>query len=226
MTFIFIHGAGGTPAVWRLQTAHFKDSVSVELPGHPTGSGLTSITDYAQSVRDQIRHHEWRDTILVGHSMGGAIALELALGNQDLRGLVLVGTGGRLRVLPEFISELRENYEKAVRLIASWSVSPRSDPIIVDRLADDLLKVKAQVTVGDFLACDKFDRMNDLEKVTCRTLIVCGEDDKMTPEKYSNYLREKIRNSKLEIIPGAGHIVMVEKHRAFNQAVERFVASL
>jgi pimeloyl-ACP methyl ester carboxylesterase len=226
LTFIFIHGAGGTPAVWRLQTAHFKDSVSVELPGHPTGSGLTSITDYAQSVRDQIRHHEWRDTILVGHSMGGAIALELALGNQDLRGLVLVGTGGRLRVLPEFISELRENYEKAARLIASWSVSPRSDPIIVDRLADDLLKVKAQVTVGDFLACDKFDRMNDLEKLTCRTLIVCGEDDKMTPEKYSNYLHEKIRNSKLEIIPGAGHIVMVEKHRAFNQAVERFVASL
>jgi len=158
--------------------------------------------------------------------MGGAIALELALGNQDLRGLVLVGTGGRLRVLPEFISELRENYEKAARLIASWSVSPRSDPIIVDRLTDDLLKVKAQVTVGDFLACDKFDRMNDLEKLTCRTLIVCGEDDKMTPEKYSNYLHEKIRKSKLEIIPGAGHIVMVEKHRAFNQAVERFVASL
>ncbi len=131
-----------------------------------------------------------------------------------------------MRVLPEFISELRENYEKAARLIASWSVSPRSDPIIVDRLADDLLKVKVQVTVGDFLACDKFDRMNDLGKVTCRTLVVCGEDDKMTPGKYSSYLHEKIRDSKLEIIPGAGHIVMVEKHRVFNQAVERFVASL
>jgi len=112
------------------------------------------------------------------------------------------------------------------RLIAYWSVSPHSDPIIVDRLTNELLIVKAQVTVGDFLACDKFDRMNDLEKVVCRTLVVCGEDDKMTPEKYSRYLHEKIRDSKLEIISGAGHIVIVEKHRAFNRAVERFVASL
>jgi pimeloyl-ACP methyl ester carboxylesterase len=158
--------------------------------------------------------------------MGGAIALELALGNRDLRGLVLVGTGARLRVRPQFISDLKENYEKAAKLIASWSVSPRSDPIIVERLADDLLKVRPQVVLGDFLACDKFNRMNDLDKVTCRTLVVCGEDDRMTPEKYSRYLHEKIRDSKLKIIPGAGHSVMVEKHRPFNQALERFFASL
>lgn len=226
LTVFFIHGAGGTPAVWRLQTSHFKDSTAVELSGHPTGSGFTSIADYAQSVRDRIGQQEWRKTIIAGHSMGGAIAIELALGNQDLRGLILVGTGGRLRVRPEFISELRENYEEAAKLIASASVSPRADPIIVDRLVDDLLKVRAEVTLGDFLACDKFDRMNDLEKVTCRTLVVCGEDDMMTPEKYSRYLHEKIRGSKLEIIPGAGHIVMAEKHREFNQAVERFVASM
>jgi len=222
----FIHGAGGTPAVWRLQTAHFKDSVAVELPGHPAGSGFTSIEEYARAVSDRIGQQEWRKTIIVGHSMGGAIAIELALDNEELRGLVLVGTGGRLRVRPEFISKLRENYAEAAKLIASLSVSPRADPIILDRLADDLLKVSPQVTLGDFLACDKFDRMNDLEKVTCRTLVVCGEDDKMTPEKYSRYLHEKIRDSKLEIIPGAGHSVMVEKHRPFNQAIERFVASL
>jgi len=226
MTIFFIHGAGGTPAVWRLQTSHFQDSVAVELPGHPTGSGFTTIEEYAQVVRDRIGRQEWRKSIIVGHSMGGAIAMELALGNEQLRGLVLVGTGGRLRVRPEFISELRENYEEAAKLIASWSVSPRADPVIIDRLADDLLKVRAQVTLGDFLACDKFDRMTELEKVTCRTLVVCGEDDKMTPEKYSRYLHEKIKDSKLEIIPGAGHSVMVEKHRAFNQAIEDFVASL
>jgi len=222
----FIHGAGGTPAVWRLQTSHFKDSVAGELPGHPTGSGFTTVEEYAGAVRDRIGQQEWRKTIIVGHSMGGAIAIELALSNKELRGLVLVGTGGRLRVRPEFISMVRENYKEAAKLLASWSVSSRSDPMIIDRLADDLLKVRAEVTLGDFLACDKFDRMNELGQVSCRTLIVCGEDDKMTPEKYSSCLHEKIRDSRLEIIPEAGHSVMVEKHRAFNQAVERFVASL
>jgi len=226
MTIFFIHGAGGTPAVWRLQTSHFKDSVAVEIPGHPTGSGFTTIEQYARVVRDRIGQKEWRKSIIVGHSMGGAIAIELALGNEPLRGLVLVGTGGRLRVRPEFISELRENYKEAAKLIATWSVSPGADPVIIDRIADDLLKVSPKVTLGDFLACDRFDRMNELEKVTCRTLVVCGEDDRMAPEKYSRYLHEKIKNSKLEIIPGAGHSVMVEKHRAFNEAIEHFVASL
>ena len=226
MTIFFIHGAGGTPAVWRLQTSHFQDSVAVELPGHPTGSGFTTIEEYARVVRDRIGQKEWRKSIIVGHSMGGAIAIELALGNEPLRGLVLVGTGGRLRVRPEFISELRENYKEAAKLIATWSVSPGADPVIIDRIADDLLKVSPKVTLGDFLACDRFDRMNELEKVTCRTLVVCGEDDRMAPEKYSRYLHEKIKNSKLEIIPGAGHSVMVEKHRAFNEAIEHFVASL
>ena len=226
MTIFFIHGAGGTPAVWRLQTSHFKDSVAVELPGHPTGSGFTTIEEYARVVRDRIGQKEWRKSIIVGHSMGGAIAIELALGNEPLRGLVLVGTGGRLRVRPEFISELRENYKEAAKLIATWSVSPGAHPVIIDRLADDLLKVSPKVTLGDFLACDRFDRTNELEKVTCRTLVVCGEDDRMAPEKYSRYLHEKIRDSKLEIIRGAGHSVMVEKYRAFNEAIEHFVASL
>jgi len=226
LTLFFIHGAGETPAVWRLQTLHFKDSVAVELPGHPTGSGLTSIQAYAEFVRDQIGHHEWRDVILVGHSMGGAIAIELALSNQVLRGLILIGTGARLRVHPELLSELREHYEKAAKHIASWSVSPSADPVIIDRFTESVLQLSPQVTLADYLACDKFDRMNDLDKVTCPTLVVCGEDDKMTPPKYSRYIHEKIRSSRLEIIPGAGHSVMLEKHREFNRAIENFVVSL
>lgn len=205
---------------------HFKDSVALELPGHPTRAGLTSIPAYAESVRDQIGHHEWSDVILVGHSMGGAVAIELALTNQVPRGLVLVGTGARLKVHPELLAELRENYENAAKHIASWSVSPSADPIIIDRFTDSLLQLNPQVTLVDYLACDKFDRMDDLEKVTCPTLVVCGEDDKMTPPKYSTYLHEKIRGSKLVVIPGAGHSVMLEKHREFNRAIERFVVSL
>jgi pimeloyl-ACP methyl ester carboxylesterase len=158
--------------------------------------------------------------------MGGAIAIELALQDQYLRGLVLVGTGGRLRVRPEFLSKIRENYQEAAKLIASWSVSSSADPVIAGRLTDELLRVRPEVTLGDFMACDKFDRMKDLSKITCRTLVICGEDDKMAPEKYSQYIHEQITDSRLVTIPGAGHSVMVEKHREFNQVLEGFFASL
>jgi pimeloyl-ACP methyl ester carboxylesterase len=89
-----------------------------------------------------------------------------------------------------------------------------------------LLKVKPEVAYGDFIACDRFDRMNDVQKITCKTLIVVGADDRMTPVKYSQYLHEKIVNSSLVVIPDAGHNVMLEKHREFNAAVEAFLDSL
>ena len=223
MTVLFIHGAGANPSVWHFQTINFKGSVAVELPGHPNGSGLRTIGEYAQVVARQI---DERHPILVGHSMGGAIAIELALGKRELAALVLVGTGARLRVRPEFLLRIEENYEQGARLLASWSVSGSADPILVDRIANDLMKIRPEVTLGDFIACDNFDRMDRVAEIKCRTLIVCGEDDRMTPKKYSQYLHEKIEGSELVIIPGAGHGVMLEKHREFNQALESFFASL
>ena len=226
MPILFIHGAGASQSVWRLQTLHFKDSFAVELPGHPNGSGLATIDDYARVVEHQIDEKGIRTPIIVGHSMGGAIAIELALRKQELRALVLVGTGARLRVRPEFLRMIKENYEEATKLLSSWSVSASADPIIVDRLVQDLRRVRAEVTLGDLMACDKFDRMDRIGEIGCRTLVVCGEDDKMTPKKYSQYLHEKIKGSELAIIPGAGHSVMIEKHREFNRALEGFFASL
>jgi pimeloyl-ACP methyl ester carboxylesterase len=226
MTVLFIHGAGANPSVWHFQIVHFKGGIALELPGHPNGSGFTTVDEYAQVVERQINENGIRHPVIVGHSMGGAIAIELALGKAELKALVLVGTGARLRVRPEFLTKIRENYSEAVRLLASWSFSTSADPILVARVARDLLKVSPEVTLGDFMACDKFDRMDRVGEIKRRTMVVCGEDDVMTPKKYSQYLHERINGSELVIIPGAGHGVMLEKHREFNRTLQNFLASL
>jgi pimeloyl-ACP methyl ester carboxylesterase len=226
LTLLFIHGAGASPAVWRLQLRQFKDSAAIELPGHPNGQSLGSVEDYARIVSDYVTEHSVQQPVLVGHSMGGAIAIEYATAYNNLHALVLIGTGARLRVRPEFLLKIKNDYGEAAKLIASWSVSPKSDPILAQRLANDLLRVMPEVAYGDFSACDKFDRMNDLGRIRCRTLIICGVDDRMTPAKYSEYLHENIKGSELVLIPDAGHSVMLEKHREFNQALEAFLASL
>jgi pimeloyl-ACP methyl ester carboxylesterase len=164
--------------------------------------------------------------IIVGHSMGGAIGIELALKMQETHALVLVGTGARLRVRAEFLAKVTEDYREAAKLLASWSVSASADRVLVERIARDLMKVKPEVTLGDFMACHNFDRMDSVGGITCRTLVVCGEDDRMTPKRYSEYLHESIKNSQLAIIPGAGHGVMLEKPREFNHVLEAFLASL
>jgi pimeloyl-ACP methyl ester carboxylesterase len=226
VTLIFLHGAGGSPLSWHLQTHHFKDSLAIGLPGHPEGPGFRTIEEYTAWLGGHLQRNAVREPVLVGHSMGGAIAIEYALHSSSLKGLVLVGTGARLRVRQDLASKIMENYEEASKFIARMSVSANCDPIVIERIAKEMLKVNAEVTYGDFLACNGFDRMNDVENISVRTLVICGADDQLTPTKYSQYLHEKIRNSRLVVIPGAGHSVMLEKHREFNEALEVFLASL
>lgn len=220
---LFIHGAGASTSVWRLQLLHFKDALAVELPGHPNGTGCNTIEEYAASVEGYIEKNSVKDPVLVGHSMGGAIAITLALRHPDIPGMVLVGTGARLRVRSEILSKINENYKEATELIAKWSISPTSDTVIAERNAEEMLHVDRKVAYGDFVACNKFDRMRDVEKISCKTLIIVGADDKMTPVKYSEYLHENIANSGLVVIPGAGHSVMLERYRAFNDALRGFL---
>jgi pimeloyl-ACP methyl ester carboxylesterase len=211
---------------WQLQLHHFKDAHAIRLPGHPTGSGFKTIAEYVESVERYLERNVIRNPVLVGHSMGGAIAIEYALKHSDPEALVLVATGARLRVRQDLMVMMLKDYEETSKSIARMSVSPSCDPVLVERIAREMLKVRAEVTYGDFEACDRFDRTNDVQKITNQTLIICGADDLLTPPKYSQYLHQEIRNSQLVVIPGAGHSVMLEKHREFNEALEAFLASL
>ena len=104
-TLFFIHGAGGNAAIWDEQAAYFRGRhpvYRVELPGHggSTASGEEKIGDYANRVRVVLEGgFSSRPYVLVGHSMGGGIVLDLALDPPPgVEGVVLVATGAKLAV--------------------------------------------------------------------------------------------------------------------------------
>jgi pimeloyl-ACP methyl ester carboxylesterase len=68
--------------------------------------------------------------------------------------------------------------------------------------------------------------MNEVEKINLPTLILCGEEDELTPVKYSQFLQNRIKGSKLEVLPHAGHMVMMESAKAFNERIEEFISTL
>lgn len=226
LTLLFIHGAASTPLVWHLQLKRFNHATAIALAGHTAGSGLLSIEDYASFVEARIKGSHISSPVIVGHSMGGAIAIDLALRGIPMSGLVLVGTGARLKVHPQILKKIREDYPQACKLVAQWSVAAGTSLETVNSLAREMLKVNPRVAFGDFVACDTFDRMQSVQRIKCPTLIICGSMDRLTPVKYSTYLNEKITNSRLILIPDSGHSVMLEKYREFNEAVSTFLASL
>ncbi|MGP3667807.1 MAG: alpha/beta fold hydrolase [Candidatus Bathyarchaeota archaeon] len=221
---VFIHGAGGNQKIWINQVQHFKNSLAINLPGHDGGGGKRSIDEYVEYVKHFLDEKSLKEVVLVGHSMGGAIAQMFALKYPNyLKALVLVCTGARLRVLPEILKLIKESYGKAVELIVNMAFSRSTSQTIKKQFIEELLKVKPEVVYGDFEACDKFDIMDQIANIKVKTLIICGSEDVLTPVKYSKYLNEKIANSVLRIVEGSGHMVMLEKPKEFNRTLEEFL---
>ena len=227
-TILFVHGAGGGQLSWSFQKGFFEKDfypILLDLPGHGEsgGHGEDDIGRYAEHVHSLIRALRLPKLFLVGHSMGGAIAQTLALSRPDaLKGIVLAGTGAKLKVLAAVLTGIKNDFENTVRNIVQFAFSRRVSAELIERGTTQLLKCPPEVLYGDFLACDRFDLLKEVEKIDLPTLIISGEEDGMTPVKYSEYLHRQIRDSRIEILPGAGHMVMMESPEAFNRTLKEF----
>ena len=231
-TILFIHGAGGGQLSWAFQKGFFEKEfhpVVIELPGHGEsgGEGEEEIGRYAEHVYRFLKALNLRHLLLVGHSMGGAIVQTLAVTHPEIvRGIVLVGTGARLKVLPTVLDGINKNFEETVRKIVQYAFSRKASPELIEAGADYLLGCRPRVLYGDFLACDRFDFMKEVSKIEMPALILCGAEDELTPVKYSEFLHQHIRPSRLEILTGAGHMAMMESPEAFNRNVREFVRGI
>ena len=159
--------------------------------------------------------------------MGGAIVQTLALSHPEMiKGIVLVGTGARLKVFPMILNGIKDDFEKTVRQINQFTYSRKVSPAFIERGIAEMLRCRPEVLYGDFLACDQFDLMNEIEKIVLPTLILCGDNDQLAPLKYSQFLQSRIKGSKMEILPDAGHMVMMESPQLFNEKIREFIREL
>ncbi len=227
---VLVHGAGGNLMHWPAVLRRFPGAAvyALDLPGHGKsgGAGRTEIAAYAEVVRAFAEALELPPFVLAGHSMGGAIAIECALRYPSrLAGLILVGTGARLRVAPQILGGILNDFNETTALLAQWTHGEHVDPNLLRLYTRRLREVPPQVIHDDFAACDAFDRRADASRITTPTLILCGEADRMTPVKYSQFLHEQIAGSQLVVVPGAGHMVMLEQPAAVAEVVAAFLAN-
>ena len=226
---IFVHGAGGSSQRWPEQlltlNGHYN-TVALDLPGHGKSGGnlLSSISDMAEFIADFAGSLSQGDFILVGHSMGGAIAQELALQHpKKVRGLILIGTGAKLRVSRELLATLgagRIPFRNADYLFGSATPKHKRDAFL-----REMNEVSPAVYLADFNACNEFDRLQAIKEIKVPCLIVVGDEDVMTPVKSSQFLQDNLVNSQLRIIKGTGHLCMLEKPAEVTEIIESFLAS-
>ncbi len=228
MKLLFIPGAGSAEAGWVHQIEYFTGSEVIVLPGHPRGRPCSSLDGYVEWLRGYIHQQRYQDVILAGHSMGGAVAQLYGLKYaKEVKALVLIGTGTRLRVLPARLTLLEAMLtdEVAWRRFLADEFS-LIEPVIRRTLIEEGVRIGPAVALNDYLGCDKFDIMDKVHLIKIPTLVICGSADDRTPVKYTEYLADKIEGAKPVIIDGAHHWVHTEKPKEVNQAVEDFLARL
>lgn len=231
LSLVFIHGSGDSGRVWRLQVEHFgtQHAFALDLPGHgqrpDTLPAEVTVLEYAQVAHDIVmKELHLHKPIVVGHSLGGAIALTMALeyGNE-LGGIILIGTGARLRILPALLADAKNTPEQARSRLSHMAVATTTAPSVSQAVAQEQVTPGPNILYRDLAACDVFDIMKRLDEVSLPTLILCGTEDQLTPVKYSTYLHQHIQGSTLRIIPDAGHYVMREQPQAVNIAIDEWM---
>jgi pimeloyl-ACP methyl ester carboxylesterase len=158
--------------------------------------------------------------------MGGAIALQAALDVPSaLSGLVLISSGARLRVAEAILQGTmsEETMAQAIQVIVEWSYSAGSARALRELSARSLRETRAAVLHNDFVACDRFDVMARLREILLPVLVVCGSEDRLTPEKYARYLAGHLPDAHLMMLPGAGHMAMLEQPQVTADAVRAFL---
>lgn len=229
---VFLHGAGGAPA-WLPFMETLSESFDVIVPEHP-GFGesdmpewLDNVGDLAYFYLDLIDHFGLERVNLVGQSLGGWIAAELAVRNDTgLNTLTLVGAAGiYLKGVPR-TDTFMLSPEDSVRILVE-------DQAIADRMLDvpdsdeqTMTLLKNRLTTAKLAWEPRFynpDLAKWLHRISVPTLILWGEKDKVVSQAYAPAYQALIPGSRLETFADCGHLPQVEKKDEFVQAVTGFI---
>ncbi len=229
-----LHGAGGNGAVFedlleRLAKSH--SPLAFDQPGHGRSGSLDSLgsidrmSGFTHALLEKLG---LRAPVLLGHSMGGALALGYALEHPgSVRALVLVGSGAHFPIPDELVALMRRVTEgKEQRQLRRDAYSPSASPEVMRRGFREDMKTDPRVGYGDLLACRDWNVQGRLGDLDLPVLVVVGEDEVAPLREQADLLAERIPGARQVVIAKAGHMVPLEQPEALAEAVEDFLAEL
>jgi len=232
--FLLVHAAGSNAGMWRRQMAVAAGGhsvVAVDFPAHGRSSGvegLATIEAYADWLVHFADALRLRPFVLVGRSMGGAVAMTVAARHPErMAGLVLVCTGPRLPSDPGRIATLRDVVRgRLPQQFTTETFCPATPMPLMREAWMEQVKTDPRVRYTDLLACQAFDGRPLLSHIGTPTLVVAGADDQVTPPALSQELARGIADARLEVLSAAGHQAPLEQDERFNQLLVSFAETL
>ncbi|MEX3009643.1 alpha/beta fold hydrolase [Hoeflea sp. TYP-13] len=246
LTLVLVHGAGGQLADWPVAWRSNADMTrlvgltpkshdggldkfpvyAVDLPGHGESGGASqrSVDAYAQEIAGFMDAMNLNNVFLIGHSMGAAIALTLAVGhNPRLAAISMIGGSSKLAVSPAILDGLQNAFEPTVDNIIKYSWHKNTTDFFKQKGRQRMIEAGADVVYNDFFACSQYDLSDRLGDVEVPVLIIASTGDRMVPVDMSKEMAGAFKRGNCIVLEDCGHFQHIEQTTRVADALTGFL---
>ncbi len=239
---VFVHGLSGSLSAWRLYQERFEAKYNLlffDLRGHGKSMKKNDFNYYslefiADDIRDLAARVGLKNFILVGHSFGALLALDFAKKYKNMASrLILLAPD--YRISQTLRAKLARPFLEAARVVCFLPFRERIGVHIdyakffgtgdwdLRRICADIANTSLRVYCYCLRQAGKIDGEKMVEGLNLPVLIVHGKKDTVFPCSDSARLAKKIPGARLEILPNANHILVINNYKEVADAVERFI---
>ncbi|MFC6996821.1 alpha/beta fold hydrolase [Rufibacter roseus] len=226
---VLLHGLFGALSNWQGVVSYFQKNYRVVIPLMPLYEmPLTkaSVPGLVEFVEDFVAFKKLSELTLLGNSLGGHVALEFTLKNQEqVKRLVLTGSSGLFEDSMGGSFPKRGNYSFVKERVEYTFYDPK---VATKELVDEVFDItNSNFKVLRIISIAKSAQRNnlgkDLGKIEVPTLLIWGLNDTITPPLVAHEFNRLIQNSELHFIDKCCHAPMMEHPEAFNSILEGFL---
>tara|TARA_Y100001970_G_scaffold17669_1_gene19849 strand:+ start:281 stop:1033 length:753 start_codon:yes stop_codon:yes gene_type:complete len=232
-TILLMHGSGLSHIVWSFHEQFYSTQgfnvLSVDLPGHGNSEGpsLKSIEEISDWIKSLMKKLNIEKIIIIGHSQGALVGIDFAARYPNfILSLVLVAGSYKMPVNQDLIDYAEAGDEKAILLMMKWGYEGSKAFIggnPVKKIINSSREIR-EILAVDLNACNNYkDGKESLKKISCPTLCIFGDLDKMVPLEVGNKMASMINKSETKIINNCGHMIIFEKAFEMRKLVKEFL---
>jgi pimeloyl-ACP methyl ester carboxylesterase len=225
---VFLHSYAGNAAHWSNQLTHLRNSrraVAIDLRGHGRSATPASLDTFAttamaedvKTVADQLKLDRF---VLVGHSMGGAVAIAYAgMYPERVAGLVLVATPGKVPgpEAEKIVASLEADYDKVMAVYWNQLLNG-AQPQVRERIGGEMGSVPKPQSLAIIKATFAFDPAQALTAYRGPKLAITADGD-----NQPHALHKAVSGLPHEAIPGTSHWPHLDKPEEFNRILDEFL---
>jgi 3-oxoadipate enol-lactonase len=233
---VFLHGVGSDKSVWAPQLAHFgktRRAIAFDYPGYgdsaPAPKG-TAREDFAAAILAAMDSLDVGTAHICGLSLGGVVAIALHSAAPERCASLILADAFAAHPDGQAIYERSVAASTDLRALAEARVDLLLAAGASDDIRSEVVETMARIDPAAYRIGAKAvwlaDQYERARAIRVPTLVLVGEEDRVTPPRLSQELAETIPGARLETIAGAGHLSNLERPVTFNRHVDSFLSQV